>query len=193
MKPEEEVGLDPTTNTATSIGPSSISITPISMQGFDSSPTKAENLAPHMRIAPPSSPVPLSMRDLDDARPTPKPTRKRETVRIRRTSQGWMEVDEQKEKDLNGAKAAEDAIVDQSTEESTVRAGDAVRDKELEDAAIQETPNHEPEISEEGKDPLPPITQASWQAFAGTTSADAEANTGFKVSRPTNSSSHWGR
>lgn len=188
VKPEE-VGPEAATNTATSTSRPSASIIPISMQGFDCSPTKPENLAPHRRIAPPSTPVPLSMRDLDDARTTPKPARKKETVLIRRTSQGWIEVDEQKEGEVKGAKAAEDAILNESTNESAIRAEDATGDRKLGDAAVQDAPNQEPDILGQARGPLTPSTQASWQAFAGATSTDTDAATGFKVSRSTNSSS----
>jgi hypothetical protein len=185
VKPEEEVGPEAATNAAKRSRPSSVSNIPASMQGFDASPTKPENLAPHKRIAPTPTPVPLSMRDMDDTEETHKPARKKETVRIRRTSQGWMEVDEQKEKEIRGAEVANDGAVNKSTEKSAIRAGDADETTELGDSAIQEVPKDDPEILVETRDPLPPTTQASWQAFADTTSADVEVATGFKVSRTT--------
>jgi len=187
VKPGDEIGHDAAINTVASTDRTSTSTIPASMQGFDSLPTKPEKLAPHMRTAPPSSPVPLSMRDLDDAGVTPKPARKKETVRIRRTSQGWIEVDEGKEKELNDAKATEDRLVNQKTEDAAIRAEAAAVDTQPGDAAIQEAVKQESEIREEAKEPPQPSTRVSWQAFAGATSADAEAATGFKVSCSTDS------
>lgn len=184
LKPEKEVGPEAATNSAKNSYPSSVSNIPASMQGFDASPTKPENLAPHKRFAPTPTTVPLSMRDMDDTGETPKSARKKETVRIRRTSQGWMEVDEQKEKD-SGAAVANDGAVIKPTEKSAMRAEDAAGTTELGDSAIQEVPKDDPEMLEEAGNPPPPSTQASWQAFADTTSADIEAATGFKVSRAT--------
>ncbi len=130
----------------------------------DASEDEAEQLAPHMRIPPPTPYVPLSMQDLDGSEPTTKPEerkRVKETVLIRQTAQGWVEVDEAKEKAIKEQKAAEDAAAGIKPELDTT----------------EKTVKQEPDIEEKKAMAPPPIpsTQSQWQAFAG-------PPTGFQVS-----------
>lgn len=123
-----------------------------------------KKLAPHLRIPPPSPSVPLSMRDLDgteSATNSEQKKRKKETVLIRQTAEGWVEVDEAKEKELK----EEDA------------AGDGAAGIEPGLDATETPIQQEPEIEEKSAMGPPPIpsTQAQWQAFAG-------PPTGFQVS-----------
>lgn len=179
--------ISPTDNSQAAVGPDLArnytekavdgagSACPESMKDYDLPSSKPESLAPHLRDAPQSSSVPLSMRDLDKEMATPKPSRKREKVRIRRTSQGWEEIDEN-EKALNGEQAPEEKPGD--THEQDARPG-------LENSAgvgvSGDTTTQEAIAQEEVQEPPSPSTQASWQAFATTAAADTGANTGFKV------------
>lgn len=169
VKLDDDSSPDSATDTLTNVDPSSMPTIPASMQDFDTPPKDSKNLAPHMRISPTSAPVPLSMRDMDVPEPTPKPARKKETVRIRRSSQGWVEVDEQKEKGTNHAEPVDDAAVKQGSEK----------------ASIQEPVMQEPTIKP--PPPPPPSTQAAWQTFASKTSAETEAEIGFQASYSTES------
>lgn len=149
--------------------PPSMPSIPQSMEGFDPPLENTKNISPHMRIPPPSPSVPFSMRELDYKEPPETPIRKKETVRIRRTGEGWVEVDEQEEKDLEEAKEAKEAA-------------NAAAGTKPEDTVKQEPIKREPENEEQkAKEPQAPSTQAQWQNFAGTASADAAAATSFKV------------
>ncbi len=88
------------------------------------------------------------------------PTRKKTKVLIRQTSRGWVEVDQEQEKELE-EKKAEDAGVkrDESPPEESVK-----------EEARPEEGEHEPKTS----------TQAQWQAFASAQST-ASVVTGFQV------------
>lgn len=140
---------------------------PMSMHDYDQPAKKPVELAPHMRIQASSLPVPLSMRDPNDTQAALKPTRKKETVRMHRTSQGWIEVDEQMEKEFKDAEAAKAAA-------ATQQLGGVPT--QVEDKPDGETEEQNPEK------PIVQTTQASWQAFATDTSTDAEATIGFQVS-----------
>lgn len=151
------------------------SVCPESMKDYDLHSSKPESLAPHLRDAPQSSPVPLSMRDLDNGMATAKPSRKREKVRIRRTSQGWEEIDEN-EKALDGEQATEEKPGDEHAQD--IKSG-------VENSAgvgvSGDTTTQEAIAQEEVQESPLPSTQASWQAFATTAAADTETNMGFKV------------
>lgn len=148
---------------------------PDSMKDYDLPPSKPKSLAPHLRDAPQSAPVPSSMRDLDNQTVTPKPARKREKVRIRRTSQGWEEIDEN-EKALNGEQATEGIPEDAKVQDAGLGVESSAGDDRTVDTVMQEA-----ETQKEVLEPPLPSTQASWQAFASTASAESEASIGFKV------------
>ncbi|KAK4691390.1 tRNA pseudouridine13 synthase, partial [Lecanoromycetidae sp. Uapishka_2] len=111
-------------------------------------------LAPHLRVPPPKAYVPLSMQDLDGSKPTTKlepSSRKKETVLIRQTAGGWVEVDEAKEKKLKEQKSVEDSA--------------AGRRNQNDDS--EKPVKEEPKIEEReamGPPPLP-STETQWQAF----------------------------
>ncbi len=148
-------------------GSQAVPSTPLSMQGFNTPLQKSENLPPHMRIpAMSSAKIPLSMRDTDDTQTTSEPARKKNTVHMRQTSHGWIEVDEQMDKELKETKAAESAGETKSPKVSS-----------------QEGNMQEAGPENKTEPPVVQSTQASWQAFANKTSADAEASMGFQVSR----------
>ena len=89
--------------------------------------------------------------------------RRKETVLIRQTSQGWVEVDEAKEEELKEQKAAEDAAAGLQPKE------DIVQDVNTEGS---ESEVKQPDEASR------PSTQAQWQAFASNTPAE----TGIQVS-----------
>ena len=139
---------------------------PQSMQGFNkyepapASVDSQNNISPHKRVPLPAPSVPLSMQDLDGKQSgsiQEKPTRRKEKVHIRQTSQGWVEFDKEKEDEIRKRKAEEDAA-------AGVKPDDASQPE-----------NIEPEESKEMLQPkeldqeqvLTASTQASWQAFAG--------------------------
>ena len=174
-----ETKLDTGTDSSTSLTPhkSDSQITPsipISMQDFEApvppvAPVpKTENVAPHMRIPPPAPSVPMSMRDPDTSQVKAGAPRIKETVRIRQTSQGWVEIDEKADQELKAVEGADNA---------------STMDYEpLEKASAQTEVTKEPEVKEESfEKPVRRSTQASWQNFAQETSAEAEASTGFQV------------
>lgn len=139
---------------------------PQSMQGFNkyelaSAPIdNEEKISPHKRLPPPAPSMPLSMQDLDDKQPEPKPekaTRRKEKVHIRQTSQGWVEFDKEKEDATKKRKAEEDAAAGVQPEDAT----------HMEDTKSEETKDG-PEPKELDAEQVPKAsTQASWQAFAG--------------------------
>ena len=139
---------------------------PMSMQDLDLPAPEAKEPAPHMRARPSSPPIPLSTRDLDDAQATEKPSRKKETVRLHRTSQGWIEINEQMEKDLKDAQSTEAAVATEKSVTEPMSVEEGVEDRFKE---------------EKSNKPAREITQASWQAYARETAADAEATIGFQV------------
>ena len=141
---------------------------PLSMQGFDLPAEKPKSLAPHMRAPVSSSMVPVSMREFEGTDATAKPARTKETVRVRQTSQGWIEVDEANAQSQKNAQVATTTLADTLPE----------------DVAMQQEDKKEHRPNEEGKEEEPTVqsSQASWQAFADETSADTEASTGFQVS-----------
>ena len=118
-----------------------------------------KRISPHKRIPPPSSSIPISMQDHERKQPE-TPERKKTKVLIRQTSRGWVEVDQEKEKELE-EKEAEDAGVkrDDSPPEETVNG-----------EAQPEEVRYEPKTS----------TQAQWQAFASA-QPTARVATGFQV------------
>ena len=97
---------------------------PQSMQGFNNyelapatSVNGQEKISPHKRIPPPAPSIPLSMQDLDGKQPEPKQekaVRRREKVHIRKTSQGWVEFDKEKEDRIKKRKAEETPDVPES-------------------------------------------------------------------------------
>ena len=176
---QPETKPDTETESSTNLAPhkSHSQITPsvpISMQDFEApvppvSPVpKTENVAPHMRIPPPTPSVPMSMRDPDASQVKAGAPRIKETVRIRQTSQGWVEIDEKADQELKAVEGADNA---------------STMDYEpLEKASAQTEVTKEPEVKEESfEKPVRRSTQASWQNFAQETSAEAEASTGFQV------------
>lgn len=138
---------------------------PRSMQGFNkyelaSAPVdNEEKISPHKRLPPPAPSIPLSMQDLDDKQPEPKPekaTRRKEKVHIRQTSQGWVEFDKEKEDAIKKRKAEADAAAGVQPEDAT----------HMEDMKSEETKDG-PEPKELDAEQVPKAsTQASWQAFA---------------------------
>lgn len=136
----------------------------------DTSVDHTQKISPHKRVPPPSPSIPLSIQDLDRTEPekaekAQKATRKKETVLIRQTEQGWVEVDQEQEQKLKDQKAAEDATTGLGSEESTVI----------------KSPMKVSE-SEEVRYEAMPSTQAQWRAFAGAESASSKA-TGIQVTR----------
>lgn len=139
---------------------------PQSMQGFNkyelaSAPVdNEEKISPHKRIPPPAPSIPLSMQELDDKQPESKPakvTRRKETVHIRQTSQGWVEFDKEKEDASKKLKAAEDAAAGVQPEDSTHM--EDMKSEEIKDGL---------EPKELDAEQVPRAsTQAAWQAFAG--------------------------
>ena len=137
---------------------------PQSMRGFDqneSAPASVdiqEKISPHKRIPPSAPSIPLSMQDLDGKQPEPKQektVRRKEKVHIRRTSQGWVEFDKEKEDNIKKRKAEEDEAAGIQPEDASQLedpkpedSKDVPESKELEGQAIRES------------------THASWQAFA---------------------------
>ena len=118
-----------------------------------------ERISPHKRILATSSPIPISMQDHERKQPE-TPTRKKTKVLIRQTSRGWVEVDQEQEKELE-EKKVEDAGVkrDESPPEDSVK-----------EEARPEERKYESKTS----------TQAQWQAFASAQPTDRVA-TGFQV------------
>ena len=105
------------------------------------------------------------MQDSDDTPVNTKPPpRKKETVRIRQTSSGWVEVNE-----LDGpeSKGSEDAVVNEK----------------IEDTATEKEESLPVAGNETAGNPFVPSSQASWHAFANETAADAEITDGFQVSQ----------
>ena len=150
---------------------------PQSMQGFNkfelapaSYVNDQEKISPHKRILPPAPSILPSMRDLDGKQPEPKQekaTRRKEKVHIRHTSQGWVEFDKEKEDEIKKHKAEEDAAAGVQPESAT----------KMEDIKPEET-THGFEPNEPNPNLMPKSsTQASWQAFAGSTSSSS-----FRVS-----------
>ena len=136
----------------------------------DFSVDQTQKISPHKRVPPPSPSIPLSIQDLDGTEPekaekAEKATRKKETVLIMQTEQGWVEVDQEQEQKLKDQKAAEDATAGLGSEENTVV-----------------KPPMKVSEPEEVRYEAKPSTQAQWQAFAGTESASSKA-TGFQVTR----------
>lgn len=124
-----------------------------------------KKLAPHLRVPPPPPYVPLSMQDLngtDLPDKTEQRKRKKETVLIRQTAEGWVEVDEAKEKKIK-EKATEDDAVGTNPEPNST---EQPVGQELK---IEETEAMAP--------PPAPSTQTQWQAFGGPPTAE------FRVSR----------
>ena len=119
---------------------------------------QSEWVSPHKRILATSSPTP-SMQDHQSEQPQ-TPTRKKSKAIIRKTSRGWVEVDQEQEEKLV-KEAAEDAGVQQeeSSPEKLVK-------EETQPAEVR----YEPKSS----------TPAQWQAFAGANSSGKVA-TGFQV------------
>lgn len=119
-----------------------------------------EKISPHKRIPPPAPSIPLSMQDLDGNKPEPKqekPSRRKEKVHIRQTSQGWVEFDKGKEDETKKRKAEEDAAAGVQREDFT----------KMEDIKPEETADV-PEPNQPASEQVPKAsTQASWQAFAG--------------------------
>ena len=155
LKPNEKM------DTQRAIGSSRDSI-PVSMQGFDLPDQKSGKTAPHMRVpaSPPSAPSAMS--NLDDLQTETASPRQKETVRMRQTSQGWMEVDEKEH------------MAEQ----------DASDTKQAEGRTMQEENKSEPTATEEKNEGLNVHTSpSSWQAYAETTSAGAETSPDFQVSR----------
>ncbi|KAL2054063.1 hypothetical protein ABVK25_005602 [Lepraria finkii] len=129
----------------------------------DTSVDHTQKISPHKRVPPPSPSIPLSILDLDKTEPekaekAQKATRKKETVLIRQTEQGWVEVDQEQEQKLKDQKAAEDATTGLGSEESTV----------------MKSPMKVSE-SEEVRYEAMPSTQAQWRAFASAESASSKA------------------
>lgn len=129
-----------------------------------STPSPAKNepgyIAPHLRIPPTSPYVPLSMRDLNGNESPTKPEqkrRKKETVLIRQTAEGWVEVDEAKEKEMKERKVLEDAIGETPPSPN-----------DTEHSAKQELKTEDKETI---APPPAPSTQAQWQAFGPPTPA----------------------
>ena len=136
---------------------------PESMQGFDeheatpdSPDLKEEKILPHKRIPPPAPSIPVGMQDSVNEQPEQKEekaSRIKEKVHIRQTSQGWVEFDKEKEDELRKRNGAEHAADDTK-----------------------------PVDTEEAQTPIA-STQASWQAFAGSTpSSSFEVSS--QVTRP---------
>ena len=162
-KSNAEMGIQPA-KTATSHS------VPVSMQGFDLHDEKPGKPAPHMRgpaSASTSSALPTTS-NVTDTQDEEESPRKRETIRIRQTSQGWMEVDEQKDKEAKDEKDAQEPASEKPTEGS----------------ATQEEIKSEPRATEEKMEgPNVQTTPSSWQTFAEDASAEAGDSAGFQVSR----------
>lgn len=141
---------------------------PRSMQGFNKyelPPAPLDDqvkIAPHKRIPPPTPSIPLSMQDLDGKHPEPKQetaTRRKEKLHIRQTSQGWVEFDKEKEDKMRKRKAEEDAA-------AGVQLGDTTLMKDDKPEETTDVSERKELISEQ----VPKAsTQASWQAYAGST------------------------
>ena len=148
-------------------GGSSIPSITSSMQDHDAAPEKPENLSPHMRKLPPSSSGLMNQQQTDIKQAVPSPTRTRQTVRIRHTDQGWIEVDRLKEEELLEGQPSETAANEAPSKDALVhegmKEGSEVMRREMEPPKVH-------------------TTQASWQAFASATSAEAAAPTKFQVS-----------
>ena len=137
---------------------------PQSMRGFvqnESAPASVdiqEKISPHKRISPSAPSIPLSMQDLDGKQPElkqEKTFRRKEKVHIRRTSQGWVEFDKEKEDNIKKRKAEEDEAAGTQPEDAS----------QLEDPKPEDSKDV-PESKElEGQAPRE-STHASWQAFA---------------------------
>ena len=136
-----------------------------------SSVDQTQKAFPHKRIPPPFPSVPLSMQDFDgkDAEKgekAEKTARKKETVLIRQTEQGWLEVDQEQEQKMKDQKAAQDATAGITSEET-----------------IWPAPSKEKPKPEEVRYGAKPSTQAQWQAFAGTETTSSKGAS-FQVGRP---------
>ncbi len=125
----------------------------------DSNVDQPERISPHQRIPPPSSSIPMSMQDHERKHPE-SPSRKKTKVLIRQTSRGWVEVDQEKEKELEEKKA----------EDAGVKRDDSPPEETVKEEAQPEEAKYEPKAS----------TQAQWQAFASAQSP-AKVATGFQV------------
>ena len=141
-------------------------IIPQSMQGFDKyelAPAPPvhdqEKISPHKRISTPPPSIPLSMQDLDGKKSEPKQEktpRRKEKVHIRRTSQGWVEFDKEKEDEIKKRKA----------EEHTAAGVQLEDESKMEDVKPEETADV-PEPNQPNSEQVPKSsTEASWQAFA---------------------------
>ncbi|KAL6720511.1 multisubstrate pseudouridine synthase 7 [Lecanora helva] len=140
---------------------------PLSMQDFDlPAPKEPGELAPHMRtpVKPPT--VPLSMQDSSKTQQDSPPRRKKETVRLRQTNSGWVEVNEQEEKEPKKLE----------NRENVGKEGDAIEN--MDSRGVREIQSQEP-VTEA---PREQSSQASWQAFASETAADEEKSTDFQLS-----------
>ena len=136
----------------------------------DPSVDPASKISPHKRIPPPSPLIPPNMQETDgkrsdeDVRKEPeKSIRQKETVLIRQTREGWVEVDQEQEQKLKYQRAAEDAAADVNSGNPTVV--DLSKKKSMPE-----------EVRYEAK----PSTQAQWHAFAGAESSSGTPS-GFQV------------
>ena len=118
-----------------------------------------KRISPHQRILATSSPLSINMQDHESKQPE-TPTRKKTKVLIRQTSSGWVEVDQEQEKELE-KKKAEDAGVK--------------RDESPPEDSVKEEPR-----PDEGKPEPKTSTQAQWQAFASA-QPTARGATNFQV------------
>ena len=125
----------------------------------DSNVDQAERISPHKRILATSSPIPISAQDHQRKQPE-TPTRKKTKVLIRQTSRGWVEVDQEQEKELEEKKA----------EDAGVKRDEPPPEDSMKEEARPEEVKEEPKTS----------TQAQWQAFASAQSTAGVA-TGFQV------------
>jgi hypothetical protein len=144
-------------------------ITTLPVPGF--SVDQIQKVFPHKRIPPPFPSVPLSMQNLDEknaekVEKAEKTARKKETVLIRQTEQGWIEVDQEQEQKLKDQEVAQDATAGITSEKP-----------------IRPAPSKQDSKPEEVRYGAKPSTQAQWQAFAGTETA-SNKGTSFQVRRP---------